>query len=331
MHNDRLSDDADAAAARVDAALAELDRQGVSYTWRKPACHGSGSPAREVDLSLERRDVTRADRVLERVGFHALKARGHGRHRFYLSEVEGRWLKLDVKLAHGGAAAAASSRSLPAALAETGARLQRLRRRIPLSARRQGPVVAVLGPDGAGKGTVIERLQAEIPVHASVVYLGYRTRGRRSVGTRVAETRAATALEPAFVLKGFARSLRILLPAYARAWCGAIVLCDRHPVEALAIPPRRGRPAAALERFLIRHVLPYPDAVIVLDAPGETLFARKGEHSVETLERWRQAYRETFRGDEVTIASTVDPVESVVSQASHAVWNALARRRRWAR
>jgi thymidylate kinase len=36
--------------------------------------------------------------------------------------------------------------------------------------------------------------------------------------------------------------------------------------------------------------MPAPDLVILLDAPGETLFARKGEHSADFLEQQRQSY-----------------------------------------
>ena len=42
--------------------------------------------------------------------------------------------------------------------------------------------------------------------------------------------------------------------------------------------------------FLLEHAYPKPDLVVCLDAPGEVLFERKHEASVEWLERRRRQY-----------------------------------------
>jgi thymidylate kinase len=41
---------------------------------------------------------------------------------------------------------------------------------------------------------------------------------------------------------------------------------------------------------MLNRVYPKPDLVIYLDAPAEVLFARKGEGTIEALERRRQEY-----------------------------------------
>jgi thymidylate kinase len=38
--------------------------------------------------------------------------------------------------------------------------------------------------------------------------------------------------------------------------------------------------------------MPPPELIVVLDAPAEVLFARKGEHDVATLEAQRRGYAE---------------------------------------
>jgi thymidylate kinase len=292
------------AHAGVRAALAALERAGVTVRERKPSDH----PA-EVDVWLDERDAATADEVLERLGFHLLDAPGHPAHRFYVSFREGRWLKLDAKTRPDGRAPF----------------LDRVR---PASATRVGPVVAVLGPDGAGKGSVIAALRAEIPVGTTAVYLGRRPRRGASSGTPVPSRRAGAVRESVFVLRNYLRSLRALAPGYAAAWRGHVVLCDRHPLEVLAVLPDRTPLAARLERFLARRLTPWPDAVVVLDAPAPTLFERKGEHSVEVLERWRRGYLEAF-GDHARVVSTLGPLEETVAAVSAVIWEALAARRRW--
>src|SRR5690606_14609535 len=42
--------------------------------------------------------------------------------------------------------------------------------------------------------------------------------------------------------------------------------------------------------WVLQHLYPRPDLVIMLDAPAEVLFARKGEGTIELLNRRRNDY-----------------------------------------
>jgi thymidylate kinase len=189
-------------------------------------------------------------------------------------------------------------------------------------AHKRGAVVAFLGPDGAGKGTVIAGVRDALDEPVSVIYLG-RPRQKRTGRVRArdpGERRSPSAArECAFILRRAARHARLLLSAHRLARRGHIVLCDRHPVEVLAVRPDRTRAGAALERFIARRLIPSPDAVIVLDAPAALLLERKHEHPIEVLERWRSAYREVFSPRGAAIVSTDGPPEASIAAALAAV------------
>lgn len=307
------------------AALASLSQAGVAFTLRKTTPGAELPKEGELDIWLDPQSTHAADEALARTGFHRFPTPGQGRHRFYLSFEEGHWLKLDAKLTEADGVP-----SHPTALL---GRLGRVRhamaRRRLAGLRRLGPVVAVLGPDGAGKGSVIAGLQRSIPVAVNTIYLGRtRTRSRpgRASGVR---GRPGPLRDSAFVLRKAIRYWKRLLPAYLAAWRGHIVLCDRHPIEVLAIRPDRAKPAQAIELFIGGRLTPRPDALILLDAPGDILFRRKGEHSTEVLERWRKSYAEVFLPLGATIVPTTGPPEAAIAQASQVVWGVLGRRRGW--
>ena len=70
---------------------------------------------------------------------------------------------------------------------------------------------------------------------------------------------------------------------------GRLVVYDRHALDARIGKP--GRTAKArVRRWILGHAIPEPDLVLVLDAPAEVLFARKGEHDVATIADQRQGY-----------------------------------------
>jgi len=294
-------------------ALRALDDAGVPYRVRKPA--------EALDLWLSRSDLGAADGCLRPAGFFPFDAPAQGAHRFFLSfdPDDATWRKLDVKLE--------GARRLRA-LGRAGAAVART---VPLAGRRLGPVVAILGPDGAGKGTVIRGLHKRCPVAVTEVYLGRRPRRPiEGPSGREAPSLASKFLpQSALLLWKAARDWRKLVSAYRKAWRGHIVLCDRHPIEVLAVRPERSKVAQRVERFIARHLIPWPDLILVLDAPPELLLRRKHEHPIETLERWRRGYGDEFGPRGAVVISTAGSREESLRNASRAVWGSLSARRGW--
>lgn len=341
-------------------ALAALDAAGVLHCVRNGGQSIASLPASsDLDVLIARRSLARADTALRAAGFHRLRAPGHPGHRFYVTWDEaGEWRKVDVVSAlrygnqrlpiapllvrrqrHDGAWVVsdedeqAHRERRAAGLREPRTLCRSLLRRRPAALRRVGPVVAVLGPDGAGKGSTLDGACDRLPVGVTRVYLGNPRRAAAAPAAAVARPaaaapRAALVREIPFLLRKALPLYRTLATAYAAAWRGHIVLCDRHPVEVLAIRPDRSRGGAALERLLFARLVPAPDHVVVLDAPGEVLFARKGEHDPILLERWRQAYRATFVPPG-TVIDTSGTVEESVDGLLAVVWRALSHRNGW--
>lgn len=305
--------------------VATLLARGVPFEFRKNGQSALDSArASEIDLSVPERALEALEAAMHEAGFRRLLARGQGAHRFYLAQERGRWTKFDVKPPRLGRA------RLPRWAAAAAAALAR---RAPAGRRRLGPVVAVLGPDGAGKGTLVASLAARIPVAVSPVYMG------RGAGSGVPFTRRPIEAEPrrrpgalrevAFLSLKSVRDWRRLASAYAKAWRGHVVLCDRHPVEVLAVSPERTAIGRRLERAVARHLMPWPDAIVVLDAPADALLRRKREHPAAVLERWRRGYRREFAPRGAVFISTTGLRETAVTAASQVVWKALRDRRRW--
>ncbi len=348
--------------ALVEEALAALDAHDVEHALRNGdiTVH---DPAADLDVLVRPRDLPALHRALTGSGWSLLRAPGHRGHRFYLREAPDlTWVKLDVvtELRYGrrrssvaglldrrvrvdgvSLASAADARAHAdhrrAGRREVPTVAERVARALPVSARRRGCVVAVLGPDGAGKGTVTAALAESLPVGVTRVYLGDRraqTPAAAGAGTPAREEPAPggavrSAREVVFLLRKLLFWGPPLLRASVAAWRGHVVLTDRHPLDAVAVRPRRTPVGGAVERFLATRVVPTPDAVVVLDAPGEVLFARKGEHSPERLEAWRQGYRRHLGPRGASVVDASGPVEETVAQARHVVWRALAGRRGW--
>jgi thymidylate kinase len=182
-------------------------------------------------------------------------------------------------------------------------------------------VIALVGGDGAGKTTIARELEASgDPVACRYLYMGQSvTSSDRALPTsrlaRAAKERAAAApagadattaatpktgkKKPRSKLRAAASlANRIAEAAWRRLliWRitrrGTVVVTDRHfSFEAAAYAGDRGTGGPAFDRFEYRVMgwLGRPDLVIMLDAPAEALFARKGETSVRRLEKRRDA------------------------------------------
>jgi thymidylate kinase len=183
----------------------------------------------------------------------------------------------------------------------------------------------VVGPDGAGKTTLVSALPGVLGGDTLVVYMGVNRDSRTHAlpSMRWAQRRVP-AVAPARLRRLLTRVHLLLDQAYrvgvgARARRrGRTVIFDRYVYDAEvdAAVEGRGRREQRLLRW-IRRRFPAPDLVLVLDAPGEVLFTRKGEHDVERLERLRGAYA-VIAGD-VPASTLIDVRQDATAVLSDAV------------
>jgi thymidylate kinase len=186
--------------------------------------------------------------------------------------------------------------------------------RVRESVRERGTVVALLAPDGAGKSTLAAGLADAFAVPTRTVYLGVYGRSGPLGGRQ---------LPPGVGLPvrlGWLLSRRLVVAAYrARRW---VVVLDRHPIDAVAT----GGPTGRLGRWRRQALVtagPRPDLVLVLDADGETLHRRKGEHDPATLDAAASGYRALAAGrDDVLLLDASAPAEEVRRRAVEAIWGA---------
>lgn len=163
-----------------------------------------------------------------------------------------------------------------------------------------GLMVAVMGPDGAGKSTLIEGLGAALggafrrrqTFHLRPALFRQRAEGPPVTDPHGAPPRGLLPSIAKIVLYGAEYSCGYALrlrPALARS---TLLIADRY-YDDLLIDPRRYRYGGPpwLAR-LGRRFAPRPDLWLVLDAPEAQLLARKREVAPEELRRQRAAYRE---------------------------------------
>lgn len=180
----------------------------------------------------------------------------------------------------------------------------------------KGPVVGVMAPDGAGKTTLLHGLREDVPVPTRYVYMGLWGAGpwdswlRRVPGGRSA--------------KKVFRVIRGGLTARFFSKLGRVVLMDRVAYDALL--PRAGgtETQGRITDSFAFAMVPDPDALLVLDVSGDVMFGRKGEHSAEVLEGWRQAYRQLARSlPRSVLVNAAQPRKLVQREATGIVWRLL--------
>jgi thymidylate kinase len=187
--------------------------------------------------------------------------------------------------------------------------------------------VAMIGPDGVGKTTVSRQLEKTLPMRAKYVYLGVNldasnvalpsSRLIHSLQKLLGKQQAGGPRDPnepvdqpkgifKRVCRQAKRSLRLVntlaeetYRQFVVRWHlfrGTVVVLDRDFfVDFYAYDiADDARPRSILQRihgYYLKHLYRRPDLVICLDADAETMFARKGEGTVDLLNRRRRDYQ----------------------------------------
>jgi thymidylate kinase len=177
-------------------------------------------------------------------------------------------------------------------------RLCELRRRWRRICRPTGFTVAFLGPDGAGKSTVINQVADWLrPAFRHELRIHFNPRFDHQIGAPVCNPQAQP---PRGVLACWAK----ILLYFGRHWVhwalrqlpgrvrSTLIIYDRN-FEDMLVDPRRYRLQRStwLVRFLAR-LLPHPDVTFILDAPGDIIHQRKAELSTAEIERQLLVLRE---------------------------------------
>lgn len=224
--------------------------------------------------------------------------------------------------------------------------------------------IALIGPDGAGKTTITKQIVEKFPLPIKYVYMGVNLETSNLVlpTTRlILEIKRALGGRPDIsgppnhngdkplpqhsinrVLKGLRLNLR-MMNLIAEEWFrqtvvwyylrkGFTVILDRHFFTDYYAHDIHGngskRPLInRFHGFMLNRLYPKPNLVICLDAPAEVLIKRKGEGTLELLERRRQEYlrlREVIA--HFTIIDATQPEEIVIEQVIDSIWNFLKSR-----
>jgi thymidylate kinase len=206
-----------------------------------------------------------------------------------------------------------------------------------------GLLMVVMGPDGAGKSTLIEHLVQSVgPAfqHHRIFHWRPMLLWRRK---SKCDTSRPHAQRPHSSSWSIARLFAHLLDYWLGYWFvirpllarSGLVVFDRYFDDVL-IDPKRYRYGGPLWLArILRPLIPKPDLVLILDAPEKVLLSRKQEVAPEELRRQRLLYSRSVKGAPVTrIISAAGSVSHVVAEAATAVIEQLSRRfehqhRRW--
>jgi thymidylate kinase len=184
-----------------------------------------------------------------------------------------------------------------------------------LRLRGRGLTIAIVGPDGSGKTTLARALVESLPMDARYVYLGMWQRSRlRELIAPIPGARFVVVLS-----KLVARNAGVAV----HRRLGRLVVIDRFTYDA-EIPSVASDWRGRVSAKVLSRVTGEPDIAILLDAPAELMFARKGEHDPARLEALRSAYlRLAESHPRIVVLDGARPAEDVRRSAIAVVWEQI--------
>ncbi len=194
-----------------------------------------------------------------------------------------------------------------------------------------GMTIAVYGPDGAGKSTVIRGLVEQIgPCFRRIRVLHFRPRLHRPTPEGIVVTdphaepsrsRIASIAKALFyALDAFVSHYGPGLIARSRS---TLIIFDRYPDDALADPKRYRMKPDRLTRWILRHI-PSPDVRLFLSTSVSDILSRKQEiepHTLAEIHRSYEALELETSGVRIDASQTV---AAVAASAARAVLSLLA-------
>ena len=199
---------------------------------------------------------------------------------------------------------------------------------------RPGLSVALLAPDGAGKSTLSRALAEQKILRAKLIYMGSnydsatvslptsRWLKRKAKAAKAGQQNVLSILFRAmnYLNRLLEQWLRYFI-GFVSKLTGKLVIFDRYSYDSYLAPPAKTI-GKKTRRWLLRSTCPAPDMVILLDAPGEVLFNRKGEHSAEILEKQRQTFLSLQdRIEKMYVINATENAKTVRKNVISLIWN----------
>jgi hypothetical protein len=191
-------------------------------------------------------------------------------------------------------------------------RIVRVLVKLVYAQRPQSLSMALLAPDGAGKTSLAAELKNTFYFPAHIIYMGlYKKETNKVLLLRVPGIN--------FLIRILRQWGKYLLSIYFY-FRRELVIFDRYTYDALLSPHPPGL-LGKLRRWILSHSCPRPDLIIVLDAPGEILYSRKGEHNPTYLEQQRQAYLGiNSKVPGVIVVDATPSMDAVRRQVTSLIW-----------
>ena len=201
-------------------------------------------------------------------------------------------------------------------------RLREWRRVLRRIAHPTGLCLALLGPDGVGKSTLMEQMELLLePCFRAKARFHFRPHlFQRVTGDPVDKPHAQP---PRSTLAGWLKIFYYYtdhvvgywFKQLPRLWKSTCIVFDRHFDDILVDPKRYRLQRSRFLVFVLRWLLPRPDITFILDASPEIVHGRKPELAIEEIRRQRAVLRQLAAGDPRCVLIPAEDPPARVAQA----------------